>query len=290
MSNILVVGSGVVGKATGQGLIDHGHDVTFVDVNNETVDRLRAENYRAILTENLTLQNVDEVFVSVTALTNEHGLDLTHLLEATEILGQNLRHLRSGYPVIVYRCTMIPGTVRNILAPMLGRTSGKTLGEHFGIVYNPEYLRAVSANEDFLHPRIVTLASFEKDDRAHKSVYGIMSEFGASMHWLPLEVAEFQKYVNNVGNAVKISTYNWFRTLGVRIGLDHAQIDQAFELSALSSEGLWNSRYGTQNLGPYDGACLPKDTKALSCFAASLGLDTSLLDSVQQINRQYGGA
>lgn len=185
---------------------------------------------------------------------------------------------------------MIPGTVRNILAPMLGKTSGRTPGEDFGIVYNPEYLRAVSATEDFLHPRIVTLASFEKDDRAHKTVHGILSEFGASMHWLPLEVAEFQKYVNNVGNAVKISTYNWFRALGVRIGLDHAQIDQAFELSSLSSEGLWNSKYGLRNLGPYDGACLPKDTKALSYFAASMGIDTCLLDSVQQINRQYGGA
>ncbi|MFJ5963024.1 2-dehydropantoate 2-reductase N-terminal domain-containing protein [Pseudarthrobacter oxydans] len=290
MSNILVVGAGVVGQATGFGLIDHGHDVTFVDVSEETVERLLSQNYQAVLVGDANLHNCDVVFVSVTALTNDSGIDLSHLLNATDALGHKLQGLDSGYPVIVYRCTMIPGTVRNLLAPRLEAASGKLAGESFGIVYNPEYLRAASAREDFLHPRIVTLASFEQDDRAHKTIYAIMSDFGTSMHWMPFEVAEYQKYVNNVGNAVKISTYNWFRTLGVRIGLEQGQIDKAFELSALSAEGLWNGSYGTKNFGPYDGACLPKDTKALRCFSESLGIDTSLLDSVQQVNRAYGGA
>ncbi|MEW1812485.1 NAD(P)-binding domain-containing protein [Pseudarthrobacter phenanthrenivorans] len=289
MATILVVGSGVVGKATGQGLIAHGHDVTFVDINRDTIARLRSENYQAIGSDDMTLQNVDAVFVSVTALTDENGLDLTHLLSATETLGRNLRRLHSGYPVIIYRCTMTPGTLRHVLTPMLGKASGKAIGENFGIAYNPEYLRAASANEDFLHPPVVTLASFEKDDRAHKTAYGIMSEFGASMYWLPFEAAEFQKYVNNVGNAIKISTYNWFRTLGTRIGLEQAEIDKAFELSTMSAEGLWNSRYGTRNFGPYDGACLPKDTKALSKFAATMGVDNSLLNAVEDINRHLGG-
>ncbi|BCW55698.1 hypothetical protein StoSoilB19_30720 [Arthrobacter sp. StoSoilB19] len=290
MAAILVIGSGVVGKATGLGLISHGHEVTFVDVRKETVEHLRSANYNAISTDDMVLQDVDAVFVSVTALTNEDGIDLTHLIMATESLGHKLQHLNSGYPVIIYRCTMVPGTVRNILAPILRKASGKTVGENFGIAYNPEYLRAASAQRDFLHPRVVTLASFEKDDRAHKTAAGIMSEFGAEMHWLPLEAAEYQKYVSNVGNAIKISTYNWFRALGVRIGLEQAEIDEAFSICALSAEGLWNSRYGTKNLGPYDGACLPKDTRALQKFASSLGVDTSLLEAVEMINREYGGA
>lgn len=290
MATILVVGSGVVGKATGTGLLDHGHEVTFVDINRDTVENLRLENYNAITTDDMTLQNVDAVFVSVTALTNANGIDLTHLTRATESLGHALAGLRSGYPIIIYRCTMVPGTMRNFLAPLLERASGRAAGESFGVAYNPEYLRANSARTDFLEPRIVTLSSFEKDDRAHKTAYGIMSEFGAAMQWLPFEAAELQKYVNNVGNAVKISTYNWFRTLGTRIGLKQSDLDKVFELSTVSAEGLWNSRYGTMDRGPYGGACLPKDTKALIKFAESLDLDISLLRAVEQINQQYGGA
>ena len=37
MSRITIVGSGVVGRATGKGFIEHGNDVTFVDVDELTI-------------------------------------------------------------------------------------------------------------------------------------------------------------------------------------------------------------------------------------------------------------
>ena len=33
MARITVVGSGVVGQASGRGFLHHGHEVTFVDIN-----------------------------------------------------------------------------------------------------------------------------------------------------------------------------------------------------------------------------------------------------------------
>ena len=39
-SRIFIVGSGVVGAATGSGFQDAGHDVTFIDINEARVTEL----------------------------------------------------------------------------------------------------------------------------------------------------------------------------------------------------------------------------------------------------------
>lgn len=278
------MGAGVVGKATGLGFMHHGNEVTFVDVNEETLDALRKEGFRARSPKDMNLSGIDAVFVSVTALTGEDGIDLTHLLQATQQLSKKLAKVKTGFPVIVFRCTMPPGTIRDVLIPLLERHSGKRCDEDFGVVYNPEYLRAASSRQDFLHPRVITLSSLEEGDRAHKLVHEIVADLGAAIHWLPFEAAEFQKYVNNVGNAIKISTYNWFRMLADKLEISEEHVEKAFELSVASAESLWNPSYGTRNFGPYGGACLPKDIKALKYFSSKLGIDTGLLDAVQDIN------
>jgi UDPglucose 6-dehydrogenase len=285
MASIVIVGAGVVGTATGAGLSQHGHDVTFVDISPEAIARLSAQGYRAITPDMLDLTGMDAVFVSVTALTGDDGIDLSHLLDATHMIGEKLATTTSS-PVIVYRCTMPPGVVRDQLTPLLECVSGKTAGFGFDVAYSPEYLRAVSAADDFLHPRLVTIATHAKDDRAHQLVHSIMNSFGAPVEWLSLEEAEFQKYVNNVYNAIKISAFNFFRVLAQKAGIDP---EPAFQLCTLSAEGLYNPAYGTRNYGPYDGACLPKDLKALLSYARTLGVDAALLEATAAINRSYAG-
>jgi UDPglucose 6-dehydrogenase len=100
-----------------------------------------------------------------------------------------------------------------------------------------------------------------------------------------LEAAEYQKYIHNVYNAIKISSFNWFRILGEKIGLKPEEINDIIHLTVRSAEGLWNPEYGTKDLGPYDGACLPKDTKMLRIFAETAGVDNSLLVAVEKVNK-----
>ena len=285
MSTIEIVGSGVVGTATGMGLRAHGHDVTFVDSSPERVGVLRERGLQTRLVSR-ELQPLPEfTFVAVSAPTGPDGVDITNLREATARLGRQLR-IEGGaeWPVIVFRCTMPPGTMRKTLIPLLEMTSGLRAGEDFGVVYNPEYLRAVSSEEDFLHPRLVNVATLAENDRSHQRAREVLGTFGADVEWLAIEVAEFHKYVNNVGNAVKISTYNYFRGLGAAIGLTAQEVDQAFSASERTAEGLWNPNYGLRDFGPYGGACLPKDTEGLRIYARRMGHDVTFLDVVQAIN------
>ena len=53
MAKIMIVGSGVVGQATGKGLIKKGHEVVFVDISVETVRRLSQEGFEARLPDEL---------------------------------------------------------------------------------------------------------------------------------------------------------------------------------------------------------------------------------------------
>lgn len=285
MSQIQIVGSGVVGTATGKGLVAHGHDVTFADVSPARIAQLSAEGLQTLLIDDELTPLPEYTFIAVAALTNAEGVDLTHLKEATTRIG---RQLKTGdgadWPVVIYRCTMPPSTMREVLIPLLESESGKKAGDDFGVVYNPEYLRAVSAEEDFLNPRLINVATLDEGDRSHEAAKAVLGDFGCDVEWLPIEVAEFHKYVNNVGNAVKISTYNYFRRLGNDIGLSSAEVDKAFKASARTAEGLWNPMYGLKDFGPYGGACLPKDTEGLRIYAVKRGLDTGMLDATQGVN------
>jgi len=49
MAMIAIIGSGVVGQATGKGLIKKGHQVVFVDISIETIKRLCQEGFESRL-------------------------------------------------------------------------------------------------------------------------------------------------------------------------------------------------------------------------------------------------
>lgn len=283
MVRIHIIGAGVVGAATGKGFLQHGYDVRFLDTDPGRVQELAAQGLSADLPDRIALSDGDAVFISVTALTSARGIDLSHVYAATETVGKAIASC-SGSVTVVYRCTMPPGTMRHDLIPVLERHAGKVLGLGMEVAYCPEYLRAQTAETDFLNPRLVTIASRRRGDAAHRNLVWLMADFGSSLRWMPLEAAEFQKYVNNVGNAIKVSTYNWFRLYGQRCGLSSQEVDEAFDLSLLSAENLWNPVYGTRDFGAYGGACLPKDTRAMICHARDLGLDTALLDATEEIN------
>ena len=43
MARLLIVGSGVVGQATGKGFTKKGHTVSYVDISPLTIAKLRAD-------------------------------------------------------------------------------------------------------------------------------------------------------------------------------------------------------------------------------------------------------
>jgi UDPglucose 6-dehydrogenase len=283
MARIVIVGSGVVGTATGRGLHQAGHDVAFVDVLPEKIRQLRSEGFNA---QAGIVLGESPAFVFLTLPTPHTGrrYDLAILTEGVAAVGRAIAGAQVAHTVVV-RSTVPPGTTENLVQPLLEAESGKLMGSGFGLACNPEFLRAASADDDFRHPWMTVIAS--RDPRTRERLTGLLSPFGGQLRSFDNPAtAEFIKCAHNIYNATKISFWNEMWLVASRIGIDLPDVSSTV---ALSAEGSFNPQYGIRGGAAYGGACLPKDTNGFLGFAADQGLAMPLLEAVVDTNERLAG-
>jgi UDPglucose 6-dehydrogenase len=280
MTRISIIGAGVVGTATGKGFVRHGHDVWFVDVDRDRVDTLRAEGFAAA-TELRLAGGPQLIFLTLPTPNHGYRWDLEPFLEGTAAVGRAIGASNDFHTVVV-RSTVPPQTCERVVTPLLERASGRRAGEGFSVASNPEFLRARSALEDFLHPWVTVVAS--RSPRTLERLSGLFEPFGGELYRFtdPL-TAELIKCVHNLFNATKISFWNEIWSICSKVGADAHEIA---EVVSQSAEASTNRDYGTRGGQPYGGACLPKDMKGFLGFADELGLETPLLTAVDGVNEQ----
>ena len=280
MSEIVIIGSGVVGTATGKGFASHGHPVRFVDVNQARVDALRAEGYRAGGEIELP-ETPAFVFLTLPTPNVGHRYDLDALTAGTRAVGDALKRSEVFHTVVV-RSTVPPGTCEGLVAPLLEEQSGKRVDEGFGLGANPEFLRAASALEDFLFPWMTVIGS--RSRATVERLRGLLEPFGGELRTFDdPAAAEMVKCCHNIYNAAKISFWNEMWLVARQMGLS---ADDIAATVARSSEGSINPSYGIKGGAPYGGACLPKDTKGFLGFTGDLGIEMPLLDAVVEVNER----
>lgn len=282
---IAVVGSGVVGTSTGAGFASRGHEVVFCDTSLDRVRLLRRQGFHAVDAESLWSLEHDVYLISVPSPTRDGEADLSYVESAAETVGRAIRGA-THRPLVVVRSTVPPGTTEEIVLPAVERFSGCTAGEGFGLCMNPEFLRALSAEEDFLRPRVIVIGALDEgSDLQLRAIYASWQD--VTMLSMDLRTAEMTKYVANLFNATKISFFNELEEMCRVLGVDARR---AFAAATRGAEGLWNAEYGTRGLFPYSGACLPKDTVAFLGFARRLGLadDALMLEATIATNKRVG--
>ena len=280
MARMVIVGSGVVGQATGKGFTKKGHNVCYVDINPQTIARLRAAGLQAMTAAEVNWDAVDIVMLAVSTPSANGKIVLDYIEAAAMDVGCGLA-TTSNYITVVVRSTVPPTTTECRITPILEQASGKRVGEGFGVAMNPEFLRAVSSEQDFARPWITVLGT--SDRRTAEILDVLYAPFGAlTVRCTPTE-AEMIKYVNNVYNAVKISYFNEVHAICEELGVDSNLIGATV---ARSAESMWNPLYGTRGGVPYGGACLPKDTTAFMAFAREHGWAHLMLEATMEVNRR----
>jgi len=281
MAKLAIIGSGIVGQATGKGFIAKGHGVVFCDINPETLARLENQGYK-VCPPNLLEEEkgVKAFFLPVSTPTVDGKIQLDFLKSAVANLGEGALKKTNDYCIVVVRSTVPPNTIEGSLIPLLERYSGKKAGKDFGVCMNPEYLREDSNEEDFKNPWIIVIG--ELDAKSGETLEEIYGSHNCPIVHISIKEAETQKYVHNLFNACKILFFNEMRMVCEAVNVD---ANKVFELVAKSAEGSWNQKYGIRNLGPYGGSCLPKDTTAFLAWAKDeLEKSLPLLKAVIKVN------
>ena len=166
--DITVFGMGYVGCVTAACLAEMGHSVTGVDLQEIKVSLINSGKSPIIEPdlEELIRRGVDAGTIckplsacrdlatfpwSVLArlATTMAVWVLTSLKELSARSAQLLRTTDS-FHVVVVRSTVLPGTVNDVVRPLLEQESGKKDGKDFGICMNPEFMRETTAIHDFL--------------------------------------------------------------------------------------------------------------------------------------------
>jgi GDP-mannose 6-dehydrogenase len=169
---ISVFGLGYVGTVLAGCLAKDGHEVIGVDpvqtkvnlINNGQTPIIEADigqiiasmvqagRLRATDDPAQAIEETDLSFVCVGTPSQANGnLDLRYMRRICEQIGHALKDKGARHAVVV-RSTILPGTMRKIVLPILEESSGKKAGADFGVRHNPEFLREGSGVEDFNCP------------------------------------------------------------------------------------------------------------------------------------------
>jgi UDPglucose 6-dehydrogenase len=283
---VWVVGAGIVGEATGKGLINKGNDVTFIDKVPDVVSTLTEAGFKSFSFEEVEHDGLEipdiAMFCIQTPLKSDGSVNLDYLAEGFVTYSKFLKKKFTGkYHVIVVRSTVPPLTTKEVIIPLIETFSGLKVGRDFGLCMQPEFLRTINCEEDFLKPKAIVIGEYDKCSGDY--LEALYQNFKAPMIRVDLITAEFGKYVNNCFNATKISFANEIWLIGQKLGLD---VNSILSISALTAEGYWNPKYGTIGGQPFGGPCLMKDIEGFSNFASQIDIDVPLLQAAVEVNRR----
>jgi GDP-mannose 6-dehydrogenase len=301
---ISVFGLGYVGCVSSACLSKEGHDVIGVDVNQTKVDIINEGKspivekdlediikdsvacdrgngrLRATIDSLEAIQNSDISLICVGTPSNFNGsLRLDIVKKCASDIGEVIRN-KGDYHIVVARSTMLPGTVEEVIIPILEEKSGKNVGADFGIVMNPEFLRESTSVFDFYNPPMTVIGAY--DDRSGDEIEKMYHFLKTPFVRINIKTAEMMKYANNVFHGIKVSFANEIGNICKAIGVDSHEVMNIFCMD----NKLNISPYYLKPGFAFGGSCLPKDLKAINYKAKVLDIEMPLISSVLNSNKQ----
>lgn len=295
---LTVIGTGYVGLVTGTCFAEMGHHVCCVDVDANKISRLRngevpihEPGLEPLVAENLeagrltfetslpkAIQGVELLFIATGTPADEDGsADLQHVLAVAREIGENL----SNYAVVVDKSTVPVGTAEKVRGVIAAELNKRGVDLEFDVVSNPEFLKEGAAVEDFMRPdRIVVGTDSERAAALMRRLYLPFNRNHDRTLFMGIRDAEMTKYAANAMLATKISFINEIACLCDRLDVDVENVRRG-----IGSD----QRIGFHFIYPgcgYGGSCFPKDVKALVHTAKTAGFEPTLLNAVEDRNRQ----
>jgi UDP-N-acetyl-D-glucosamine dehydrogenase len=261
---VAIIGQGYVGQALGIAAFGAGHNVVGIEINPVRLQELTSSVGYEVSSDYSGVRGSSVVVIAVPTPLDEKGKpDLSFLMSACESLGGVL----TSPVLIVNESTSFPGTLRNVIAPILG-------GEH---LYASAPERIDPANEKWGISNTPRLVAGINDESTAKALEFYCSFCEEVIAVSSPEVAEAAKLFENTFRQVNIALVNEF-----------AQIAQALGISSHETLGAAASKpFGFMPFVPsigVGGHCIPIDPSYLSFAAKKAGVEPSFINLANKVN------
>ena len=284
---VAIIGQGYVGLTISV-FAAKAHDVVGFDLNPVIVERLNqglshiegvdsallkkwveTGKYRAT-TNGADIAGSDIVVIAVpTPLDADRKPDLTFIESACKTIGESL----AGPALIINESTSFPGTVRNLIKPLIEKYSPQNFAHLYAVSperVDPGRVDWDQKNTPRLYAGLTPLASLQT-----RAFYATFCENLVEVS--SPEVAEAAKLFENTFRQVNIALVNEF-----------AQITHALGISVYETLDAANTKpYGFMKFTPSAGVgghCIPVDPSYLAHVSAGLGVPATFIERANEVN------
>ena len=298
---ISIFGLGYVGAVSLACLARDGHQVVGVDIDRAKLDLIAAgktpvvEEGMVDLMQQVAVsgrvsvttdvaQAVLETDISLVCVGTPSALngsqDQGAILRLSESMGQALAGKTRPH-VVVFRSTLVPGTVEDVLRPIIERVSGKRDGLDFHLCFQPEFLREGSSIRDYDKPPFTIVGA--NHEAAADRLRELFGQLPCKFIQTSVRSAEMMKYCCNNFHALKITFANETARLCGALGVD------AFEVMDLVCQDT-QLNISKAYLKPgfaFGGSCLPKDLRATAYLAKTRDVEVPMLAAILASNQNH---
>lgn len=298
---ISIFGLGYVGAVSLACLSRDGHDVIGVDIDSAKLDLIRSgktpvveEGMVDLMARvaasgkvSVTTDSRKAVFesqISLVCVGTPSALngsqDQGAILRLAEEVGEAIRD-KSEPHVVVFRSTLVPGTVEDVLRPIIEQKSGKLDGKDFHLCFQPEFLREGSSIRDYDKPPFTVVGANNAYPVARlRELFGHLP---CKFIETSVRSAEMMKYCCNNFHALKITFANETARLCGALGVDPFEV-----MDIVCQDTQLNiSRAYLKPGFAFGGSCLPKDLRATTYLAKIHDVDLPMLGGIMASNRHH---
>lgn len=185
---------------------------------------------------------------------------------------ENLAKIPNGR-IAILKSTMPPGTTDYLQKKF----------PKINIIFNPEFLTAAYAKEDFAFPDKQVLGyTSPKTKKLAEEIMPILPR--AQSLILPAQEAELIKYMLNTYYAGKVIFANQIYDICKKLGANYDNVKLGFTFDKRVNDSHFDVLH--EGYRGYSGACLPKDIKTLIHFAKEQGINLELHRVIDKLNER----
>lgn len=299
--NISIFGLGYVGAVSLACLARDGHTVIGVDIDRTKLDLIAAGKTPVVEEGMVDLMQQVAASGRVQVTTNAEeavlGSDISlvcvgtpsapngsqdqgAILRLAEQMGRALARKATPH-VVVFRSTLVPGTVEDVLRPIVERESGKQDGVDFHLCFQPEFLREGSSIRDYDKPPFTVVGA--NHEGAFTQLEQLFGHLPCKFLRTSVRAAEMMKYCCNNFHALKITFANETARLCAALGVDPFEV---MDLVCQDTQLNISKAYLKPGFA-FGGSCLPKDLRATSYLAKTRDVEIPMLSAILASNQNH---